>query len=303
MTQEQIKALFKANKWKQVIHFLEQSATTRSQRRDISMFQSMYDRLRRQEAQGTLTAEQVEAQTNRLGIILIYLIEQAFGEKSAIPEELSEARQNRRNRQFAWLGSAAVLAVLLIFINKSFFPEVDTSFATTFYVYEGSKTQCPDLAPGSKLIIHLEDDAKDIALDEFCKITINGIPSKFRAESIPVGIALQVEGYELVKQDTTYLLDQDAQYIAIQRDGSLGWVYGKVIEKDTAIGLAGVQVEIRLGPESKILETDSLGNFRTYIPTELQRDSYPLVFNRNGTIKSYSYIPNPYDLEGAIVGF
>jgi Effector-associated domain 11 len=190
----------------------------------------------------------------------------------------------------SWIAVLAGLAGILTFYFKygKTVPENDGKpFSVVIYTHgTGGKQDIINLKE-TKLVADFGGRRELAKVGENGQNTFNEVPAQFRNKRI--GIGLQgTEGYVLSYQDSTYLLDGNPIYLAIQSSCRFCKIEGIVRNQKQIIPNAIVNTG------SFIDTTDSNGYFDINIPPDKEQSEYPVTVRVKGKIVWDKFItPNP----------
>ena len=174
------------------------------------------------------------------------------------------------------LGGPAVLMLVVIVLGFRLVPAPAAAFALTLFVHGEAGRQAQVLRNRGRLFLDLGADRRSEAIGDKGEVRFVGIPADQRGRTVPV--AIEAEGYELIRNDTQVKLDTEAAYVAIR--ARMLHLRGEVFDARNR-PLAGAR--LRIADRTGITDVD--GRFDLTLPADLPETE------RTMTITAPNHVP------------
>jgi len=191
--------------------------------------------------------------------------------------------------------SFAIFAILIYYQSEG--DPGDGSAQLTVYVHGPTSRQEVVLENTGTLIIDFGNDRRTPMIGESGRTNCGEIPGKFLGKKI--GIGLKAKGFTLAYPDSQYVMTGEPIYLAVQKDGSLGFIAGVVRSRDGQKALDSVQIVIN---SDTVVTTNQLGGFEVQLSPlmRVQNEQTPYVITakrKHYKTESKQYFPNSGKIE------
>jgi hypothetical protein len=254
-----------------------------SQKKEVLSIASRYHRLKRKDRLGILSFEQINITENQIVGHLLELV--SWPVEIPYPVEKS-IDQEPSFRPILWkyvsaaaivLGMLAALTDILDFVNP--FPVRDSTTQLTVFVTDPDGS--PALEYKGRLHIPLGNRALNEIIGADGRTSFPDIDASCKGDTIEIG--LLADGWEIVKDNNTFVFDGTPINLKVRRDNSLGIINGVIKSRDGSEMIAGVRLLVN---SDTAVVTDSDGIFKLILPESMRvknaSDPYELTAIKAG---------------------
>jgi len=252
---------------------------------------------------GILSEEQTNLERNRIANALLALVEEL--PDNLVLKDIEEFKEhltpNRTSINWKkWLGIAVGLIAALagiaelsgyslrdVFGGNSAFGEALTLTIKVRNI-EGNRP----LKGEGLLVIDYGNGTQTLKIDDEGKVDLREIPIHLKGNQISI-LLEDAKNYEVVANETPYLLDGKPITFQIRLHQQLGIIKGKVRSRDGKKMLREVLIEVA----GETTYSDSLGNFYMELPPEKWKAEYLLFARKGDQVKEEKYYPNLNNFE------
>ncbi len=256
-----------------------------SNRNEVVITASRYERMQKQKRLGILSFEQSNLTENQIIAHLIELIDHI--EDPEFPEEKSLDATNP-TRPIIWkyvtalaviLGIIANLSAIGEFIRDTFFGGGTAEHQLTVYVTDTEGNAV--LQHKGVLNTYLGNRPLRETIGANGRTNFGDILPKHVGDSFTIGF--MAEGWELVDKNNRFKFDGKPISLKVKRDDSLGMIKGEVMTRDGKDFISGALV--RINNDTTVL-SDELGVFKILLPPYLRitnpKGNYELTVSKEG---------------------
>jgi len=273
----------------------------RDLRNQINLLSARFTKNKKQRLLGITDDRELNVELNKINAALLEVVEGLenatetwrSGNTPQTPTNpgFSWTKWTGLNDVKSWIALLAGLAAILTFYFKycGHLPEGGNRkpFSVVVYTHGNGGKQDILQLKDTKLVADFHGRRDVAKVGENGQNTFNEVPALFHNKKIGIGIQGN-EGYVLKYPDSTYLLNEEPIYLAVQSSCRFCLIEGFVQSQNKFIP----NLIVSTGTFSDT--TDSKGYFKINIPPHKEADDYPITISRNGIIVKRIFItPDP----------
>ena len=249
---------------------------------EINLIANRFTTFERQQRLGLEDTSALNIESNKINTALLDIIDR-FPNSDGVT--LSHSVTTLNLKSIMAIGASLVVLLIVYFKFCGNSPEVADGKPFSVVVYThgvGGKQDILQLKE-TKLVADIGGRREVAKVGENGQNTFNEIPSKYHNKRI--GIGLQgTEGYVLTHKDSTYLLNGEPIYLAVQSSCRFCVVEGYVQNQESFIPNVVVNID------NFADTTDSKGHFKINIPPDKELSEYAATISIKGKIVKRLFI-------------